>query len=113
LSSELTQVNTIPASNTAEPTSKKQPNDIVKRRRVRRRKESSTDTKETKDIGISSTKNNLINETRPKPEAKTKNKPTEPKTENTYDTNLTVVGETEEKKPNNGRGGWWNKITGG
>jgi ribonuclease E len=113
MSSELTQVNERPASNTADPASNKQPDDIVKRRRVRRIKEGSTDTKETQDVATSSTKNDQIIETRPEPEAKTKNKLTKPKTENTYNTNLTVVGETEEKKPSNGRGGWWNKITGG
>ena len=113
LSSELTQVNERPASNTAEPINEKQPDDIVQRRRVRRKKEGSTDTKKIQDIVISSTKNNLINETSPKQESETKNKPTEPKTGNTYNTNLTVVGETEEKKSNNSRGGWWDKITGG
>jgi len=96
------------------------PDDIVKRRRVRRRKASSTDTKKLQDNTISSTKNSLINETGLEPKAEINNKPAadpdkpiKPKTENTNSSNVIVVGETEEKKPNNDRGGWWNKITGG
>ena len=34
-------------------------------------------------------------------------------TDNTHDSNVTIVGQTKDSKPNNSRGGWWNKITGG
>jgi ribonuclease E len=122
LSSGPTQVNKVSASTPTMPgtADDQQPDDIVKRRRVRRRKESSTGTKKSQDSAISSTKNSLINETGLEPKAEINNKPAadpdkpiKPKTENTNNSNVIVVGETEEKKPSNDRGGWWNKITGG
>ena len=56
-----------------------------------------------------------------KPETKIKNKRVvtpdkelepEIKAENTYNPNVTIVGETKSDKTSEGRGGWWNKITG-
>ena len=124
LGSDLPQIKEIPtsASTADKPDSNEQPKDKPKRRRVRRKKVSSKDKKKSEDTVTNSEKNNSKDEVFSDPEAKTKNnqntgsvKPikTKIKTENAYNPNVTIVGESETNKPSDGRGGWWNKITGG
>ncbi len=124
LGSDLPQIKEIPtsASTADKPDSNEQPKDKPKRRRVRRKKVSSKDKKKSEDTVTNSEKNNSKDEVVSDPEAKTKNnqntgsvKPTKTKikTENVYNPNVTIVGESETNKPSDGRGGWWNKITGG
>ena len=105
----------------AEKTSKEnKKDDNVKRRRVRRKKISSTETKDQQDTSTSSKPSVTKSDSKLKPEAVTKTatnleKSSEPKIENNtnYESNITIVGQTKDSKPNNNRGGWWNKITGG
>ena len=124
LGSDLPQIKEIPtsASTADKPDSNEQPKDKPKRRRVRRKKVSSKDKEKSEDTVTKSEKNNSKDEVVSDPEAKTKNnqntgsvKPikTKIKTENVYNPNVTIVGESETNKPSDGRGGWWNKITGG
>jgi len=124
LGSDLPQIKEIPtsASTADKPDSNEQPKDKPKRRRVRRKKVSSKDKKKSEDTVTNSERNNSKDEVVSDPEAKTKNnqntgsvKPTKPKikTENVYNPNVTIVGESKTDKPSDGRGGWWNKITGG
>ena len=104
LSSGSTQMDgvSVTTSSKVESISEKEPDNIVKRRRVRRKKTSPSDTTKSQVIETSPTKINSIDESSPQPDAKSITKP-----------NITVVDASKNSKSSDSRGGWWNKITGG
>ena len=97
------------------------PKNKPRRRRIRRKNSDLPNKTKRQDLLAESEKNNPAVVDIKKSETKIKSKrPTasdkklepEIKTENTYNPNVTIVGETKSDKPSEGRGGWWNKITG-
>jgi ribonuclease E len=112
---ELTSISAV-----ADTTQQNKTDDTVKRRRVRRKKSSPTELKEPHGISTNSEASNVESDSKHRPETKTKiatnsERSGKPKiqTDSTYDSNVTIVGQTKDSKTNNSRGGWWNKITGG
>ena len=91
-----------------------------KRRRVHRKKISTADENGPQNTITNPEKEEPENKTIPGSKSKTRKtnkseKPTESinKPDNTYNTNVTIVGETKSNKSSTEKGGWWNKITGG
>jgi len=120
---DLAQLDKLPSldSKETEITIEEKPKDKPRRRRVRRRNSDSPNKNKPKDLLAESEKNNPAPVDIKKPETKIKNKRVvtpdkelepEIKTEKTYNPNVTIVGETKSDKASEGRGGWWNKITG-
>ena len=120
---DLAQLDKLPSldSKETEITIEEKPKDKPRRRRVRRKNSDSPNKKKPQDLLAESEKNNPATVDIKKPETKIKNKRVvtpdkelepEIKTEKTYNPNVTIVGETKSDKASEGRGGWWNKITG-
>ena len=120
---DLAQLDKLPSldSKETEITTEEKPKDKPRRRRVRRKNSDSPNKKKPQDLLAESEKNNPATVDIKKPETKIKNKRVvtpdkelepEIKAENTYNPNVTIVGETKSDKTSEGRGGWWNKITG-